>query len=79
MRLDAVVPGNGDASGMWDFPPAFTCSFREHLGRLSDGVKVVCNWQALVARWTSRRATGATSRPSTAFWLPPPILTTSCS
>jgi len=52
--LDAVVPWNGDAAGetyLWDFfPPAFNCPFRERLGRLSDGGKVVCNWQALAAR-----------------------------
>ena len=52
--LDAVVPWNGDAAGetyLWDFfPPAFNCPFRERLGRLSDGGKVVCNWQVLAAR-----------------------------
>lgn len=52
--LDAVVPWNGNAAGetyLWDFfPPAFNCPFRERLGRLSDGGKVVCNWQALAAR-----------------------------
>ena len=45
--LDAVVPWNGNAAGetyLWDFfPPAFNCPFRERLGRLSDGGKVVCN------------------------------------
>ena len=52
--LDAVVPWNGDAAGetyLWDFfPPAFNCPFRERLGCLSDGGKVVCNWQVLAAR-----------------------------
>ena len=52
--LDAVVPWNWDAAGetyLWNFfPPAFNCPFRERLGRLSDGGKVVCNWQVLAAR-----------------------------
>lgn len=53
-NLDAVVPWNGAAHAetyLWDFfPPSFNCPFRHRLGRLSDGGKVVCNWETLKSR-----------------------------
>jgi len=52
--LDAVVPWNGAGHAetyLWDFfPPSFNCPFRHRLGRLSDGGKVVCNWETLRAQ-----------------------------
>lgn len=52
--LDAVIPWNGAGHAetyLWDFfPPSFNCPFRHRLGRLSDGGKVVCNWESLRAR-----------------------------
>ncbi|MCX8520488.1 MAG: FkbM family methyltransferase [Rhodoferax sp.] len=50
-NLDAVIPWNGAGHAetyLWDFfPPSFNCPFKYRLGRLSDGGKVVCNWETL--------------------------------
>ena len=33
---------------LWDyFQPAFNCPYRQRFGRMSEGGKVICNWQAL--------------------------------
>ena len=53
-NVDAVIPWNGAGHAetyLWDFfPPSFNCPFRHRLGRLSDGGKVVCNWETLRAK-----------------------------
>lgn len=53
--LDAVVPWDvSKETYLWDlFPPSFNCPFKHRLGRLSDGGKVVCNWEALRMRCSS--------------------------
>jgi hypothetical protein len=55
---DHVIPFDGaQETYLWDyFPPTFNCPFKHRVGRLSDGGKVLCNWETLRHKCSTKGA-----------------------